>query len=170
MRDPKKNAKQVSRNPFRPTELGISDTIVAPDITEYENPAPVAEHPPARNGSVERPEARTGADAAPARIRGDIPAPTTSVLEQRHPEIAKAISLLWGFPEMNQYFERLWLAEGAHGPIDPQAMTELMLLSRIHQMIVPQRPGRSLADVFGSSRLYGSPVTRDPWADIPERR
>jgi hypothetical protein len=85
--------------------------------------------------------------------------------------MARAITLLWGFPEMNEYFDRLWLADGSHGPIDPDAMSELMLLARLHQMIVPQRPGRSLADIYGSNRLFNaSATTRDPWSDVPPRR
>jgi hypothetical protein len=95
----------------------------------------------------------------------------TSIVEARHPEIARAISLLWGYPELNEYFDRLWLADGAHGPIDPDAMSELMLLSRVHQNIVPQRPGRSLAAFYGANHVHETPGRpRDPWGDVPPRR
>jgi hypothetical protein len=103
---------------------------------------------------------------APLRTRGEL-----SIIESRHPEIAKAISLLWGFPEMNEYFSRLWLADGTHGPIDPDAMSELMLLARLHQAVLPHFPGRSLAAIYGSDRLYEpAEASRDPWAEVPPRR
>ena len=95
-----------------------------------------------------------------------------SVLEAFHPEIVRAISLLWGFPEMNEYFDRLWLADEAHGPIAPEAMSELMLLWRVHQTLVPQRPSRSMASLYGGNRGFetASGSARDPWRDIPPRR
>ena len=118
-----------------------AETLLAPDITtarERVAPslAPAPQSAPARTPARTEPATRD----------------TTSVLEARHPDIARAIALLWGFPEMNEYFDRLWLAEGNHGPIDPDAMSELMLLSRVHQGILPQRPGRSLASFYGPNR------------------
>jgi hypothetical protein len=147
---------------------GWADTLLAPDITTArEQPLPtigdIAELP--RNPDPRAAEAR-GTERRTAMPRNE-----TSVVEARHPEIARAISLLWGFPEMNEYFDRLWLAEGDQGPIDPDAMSELMLLSRVHQSIVPQRPGRSLAALYGGNRVNesnGRP--RDPWGDVPPRR
>jgi len=90
-----------------------------------------------------------------------------SLLERRYPQMARAISLLWGYPEMNAYFGKLWLPDGQAEPIDPEVMADLMLLARLHLDIVPttnaspspygrsypQRPGRS-----------------DVWADVPNRR
>lgn len=91
-----------------------------------------------------------------------------SVLEARYPGMAQSISLMWGFPELNTYFDRLWLADGSATPIDPEAMSELMLLAQIHQSLLPQRPGRSLATIYGSD--YAGGGRRDLWEDVPSRR
>jgi hypothetical protein len=99
------------------------------------------------------------------------PTPRTSgrsVLESRYPGMVQAITLMWGYPELNAYFDRLWLADGTQTPIDPEAMSELMLLAQIHQQLVPQRPARSLASIYGTD--YASPRKRDVWADVPRRR
>jgi len=121
-----------------------------------------------------RPELPVHAEApAVARSRPQAVVGTQSVLELRHPDIVKAIALLWGFPEMNQYFDRIWVADGNAAPIDPDAMSELMLLSRVHQMIVPQTPGRSLASIYGNNKMFepgSTRSTRDPWRDVPPRR
>jgi len=47
-------------------------------------------------------------------------------------------------------------------------MSELMLLAQIHQVLIPQRPGRSLATIYGTD--YGRGGRRDVWEDIPPRR
>ena len=91
-----------------------------------------------------------------------------SVLESRHPGMVQAICLMWGYPELNAYFDRLWLADGSETPIAPDAMSELMLLAQLHQAVVPQRPGRSLATVYGTD--YTRNTRRDVWEDIPKRR
>ena len=94
-----------------------------------------------------------------------------SVLEVMHPDIAKAITLLWGYPEMNEYFDRLWLADSGSRPIDPDAMSELMLLARVHQHLVPARPRRQLSDLYGGSKLYDAAASHaDVWSDVPRRR
>jgi hypothetical protein len=91
-----------------------------------------------------------------------------SVIETRYPGMAHAISLMWGYPEMNAYFDRLWLADGSQTPITPDAMSELMLLAQVHQSLVPQRPGRSLATIYGTE--YSGGGARDVWEDVPTRR
>jgi hypothetical protein len=125
----------------------------------------------AGNGSDgARPELSGGA-AAPGRPRGRTLDKGASVLEACHPEIVRSIELLWGFPEMNDYFDRLWMADDAQGPIEPDAMSELMLLSRLHQIIIPQRPNRTMASIYGSNRMHETPGTSgNPWSDIPPRR
>jgi len=142
-----------------------ADTVLAPDIITERAPGGLKQVPTASPVVREPAIAQAKTQTAPA------PRVETSIIEARHPDIARAISLLWGFPEMNQYFDRLWLADGNHGPIDPDAMSELMLLSRIHQSIVPQSPGRSLAALYGGNRVNetnGRP--RNPWSDVPPRR
>lgn len=116
-------------------------------------------------------ERRPVLDVKQARASAQAAGVGTSIIEERHPEIARAISLLWGYPEMNDYFDRLWLADGAHGPIDPDAMSELMLLARVHQAIVPARPSRTMAEILGTDRLHAPRAARaDPWSDVPPRR
>ena len=112
---------------------------------------------PAANDAVTRP-------AATAVAAGS----ASSVLEARYPGMLQAISLMWGYPELNAYFDRLWLADGSQTPIDPEAMSELMLLSHLHQAIVPQRPARSLSTIYGSE--YARGARRDVWEDTPRRR
>lgn len=147
---------------------GWADTVLAPDIiTERDPGRPTIGVPGARPAAAEPAPAPTQAHGrTTGAADGD-----TSIIEACHPEIARAISLLWGFPEMNQYFDRLWLADGNQGPIDPDAMSELMLLARVHQSIVPQGPGRSLASLYGGDRLHDTNRRpRNPWNDVPPRR
>jgi hypothetical protein len=137
------------------------------DTPEVEAPQPPA--PQVRTGHHGHADGQRRPAAAPRpaqRIdRG------ASELEVCHPDIVHAISLLWGYPEMNAYFDRLWMADDSHGPLDPGAMSELMVLSRVHQILVPQRPGRNLASLYGSNRLFEQPSpSSDPWSDVPPRR
>lgn len=83
--------------------------------------------------------------------------------------MANAIRLLWGYPEMNEYFAKLWLADGRAEPIDPEVMADLMLLARVHQDILPARPKSSLSSIYGTA--YGErPARRDVWGDSPRVR
>lgn len=111
---------------------------------------------PAANDAVTR-----TASATPLKADG------RSVIEARYPGMAHAISLMWGYPEMNAYFDRLWLADGSQTPIDPEAMSELMLLAQVHQALLPQRPGRTLSTIYGTDYTGGR---RDVWEDVPKRR
>src|SRR5215467_8636089 len=112
---------------------------------------------PAANDAVTRPA------AAPVAAGS-----ASSLLEARYPGMLQSISLMWGYPELNAYFDRLWLADGSQTPIDPEGMSELMLLAQLHQQIVPQRPGRTLATIYGSDYTRGA--RRDVWEDTPRRR
>jgi hypothetical protein len=93
-----------------------------------------------------------------------------SVLEAQHPDIVQAVSLLWGHPEMNTYFEKLWLDDGTgmRRPLAPEAMSELMLLAGVHQWLTPHRPARTMASIYDAS--YAAERRRDVWDDIPRRR
>lgn len=73
-----------------------------------------------------------------------------SPLEAKYPVIALAVTLLWGRPEMSDYFDKLWLADESSQPIDPDAMSDLMLLARLHQQLQPPPRGGRLAAAFGS--------------------
>jgi hypothetical protein len=85
-----------------------------------------------------------------------------SKLERHYPAMASAIRLLWGHPEMNEYFDKLWLADGRAEPIDPEVMADLMLLARVHQDLVPSRPKVSASSIYGTA--YGDrPARQDVW-------
>ena len=90
------------------------------------------------------------------------------MLETRYPGMAHAITLLWGHPEMNDYFRKLWLADDNQTPIEPEAMSELMLLAQVHLHIVPEKPQRTLASIYGTA--YDTPAKRDVWEDVAWRR
>jgi len=119
-----------------------------------------------------RQEAVASGDGTPPKPAQLDPLEDFSIIEVRHPEMARAITLLWGYPEMNEYFDRIWVDDGFQAPIDPDAMSELMLLARLHMSILPQRPGRNLATILGNNRWQQSSrsETRDPWGDVPRRR
>lgn len=85
-----------------------------------------------------------------------------SKLERKYPRMASAISLLWGYPEMNEYFDKLWLADGTSEPIDPEVMADLMLLARVHQDVLPVRPKSSLASIYGTA-YADRPAKDDVW-------
>lgn len=112
------------------------------------------------------PPARETAPAALVRRAPDMR--DRSVLETRYPGMAHAITLLWGHPEMNEYFRKLWLADGSQTPLEPDAMSELMLLAQVHLHIVPEKPQRTLASIYGTA--YSAPAKRDVWEDVNWRR
>jgi hypothetical protein len=91
-----------------------------------------------------------------------------SILERDYPHVCGRIATLWGYQEANDYFESLWLQEGERQGFVPDAMSELMLLARLHQMIVPRKAKSSLAGIYGSA--YNVEAKRDPWDDTPRRR
>ncbi len=114
---------------------------------------PVAARPPRPTTKSPMPAAATTGAAA---VGGD-PDRNMSVLETRHPEIAKAVVVLWGSREMNEYLTQLCLGDGI-GPIDPDAMSDLMLLSRIHHSVVPNHPGpHSMAARYDGSVAMHAP-------------
>ena len=94
--------------------------------------------------------------------------PNQSVLERRYPAMAHTVTMLWGYPELNEYFNRLWLSDGNSEPIEPEAMADLMLLARIHADLVPVKSRQTLADIYG--RDYDNVRRRDPWDSVPLRR
>ncbi len=95
-------------------------------------------------------------NAYPAPQKTDL-----SVLEAKYPGMAQAVTLLWGHPEMNAYFERIWMADSAHTPLHPDAMAELMMLARLHQELRPQRPATLSHTTYGSQ--YKLQARSDVW-------
>ena len=96
------------------------------------------------------------------------PTPTNesslSVLERRHPSVIQTLRLLWGYPELNQYFEKVYSGRDSSLNLAPDAMAELMVLASVHQRICPQRPAATVQELYGSSRLS------DPWKPARLRR
>jgi hypothetical protein len=79
-----------------------------------------------------------------------------SVLETNHPAVVRTVSLLWGYPELTDFIDRV--AAGldprlAH--IEPAALAELMLLGEIHRLICPRQNRRSV-DTHPIGRLGGA--------------
>ncbi|MBV8209449.1 MAG: hypothetical protein JO133_05240 [Burkholderiaceae bacterium] len=105
----------------------------------------------------------------PRRIAHHPPLRQSSALEAHHPEIVQAVTLLWGYPEMDVYFEKLWLDDGNANPIAPEAMSELMLLAGVHRWLLPPRQVRNLASIYDAC---AAPVRgkKDLWGDVPPRR
>ncbi len=138
-----------------PDTIRGPSTVLTPDITTE------GDVPRTRSGAIQTAPVAAASGSEERR----------SILEARYPDIVRAIELLWGYPEMNEYFDRLWLSDGTQRPIDPQAMSELMLLARVHQVLLPERPGRTLAQIYGSAKLHSTSDNRfDVWSDIPSRR
>jgi hypothetical protein len=75
-----------------------------------------------------------------------------SAVEQRYPAVVRALTLLWGHPEMNQYFEKVWSGRDPSLNLDPDAMAELMMLAAVHQRICPHLPAKSVAEMYGAGR------------------
>ena len=52
------------------------------------------------------------------------------MLEQRHPAVIETLRLLWGYPELNQYFEKVYSGRDSSLNFAPDAMAELMVLAQ----------------------------------------
>jgi hypothetical protein len=108
-----------------------------------------------------RPAANVNACATIAVPASDA---SLSVLERRHPAVIQTLRLLWGYPELNQYFEKVYSGRDASLNLAPDAMAELMVLASVHQRICPHRPAATVHELYGSSRLS------DPWKPARLRR
>jgi hypothetical protein len=87
-----------------------------------------------------------------------------SAVEKGYPAIVRALTLLWGHPEMNQYFEKIWSGQDPAFNLDPDAMAEVMLLAAVHQRVCPFRPAKSVEDMYGAGRWA------DTWKPARPRR
>jgi len=83
--------------------------------------------------------------------------PDLSILEQRHPSVIETLRLLWGYPELNQYFEKVYTGCDPSLNFAPDAMAELMVLASLHQRICPHRPAKPVQELYGGARWS------DPW-------
>jgi hypothetical protein len=92
-------------------------------------------------------------DARLDAARRTRPSADASVIEERYPAVVRALTLLWGYPEMNQYFEKAWTGQDPSlGQLEPDAMAELMMLATIHQRICPYRPAKKVEELYGGGR------------------
>ncbi len=87
-----------------------------------------------------------------------------SVLERRHPAVIQTLQLLWGYPELNQYFEKVYSGRDSSLNLAPDAMAELMVLASVHQRICPHLPAASAKELYGSGRWS------EPWKPARMRR
>jgi hypothetical protein len=86
-----------------------------------------------------------------------------SVLEQRYPAVVRSLTLLWGYPEMNQYFSRVASGQDPSLNLDAAAMGELMVLADVHRRICPQLPAKSVQEIYGTGRWA------EPWKPARQR-
>lgn len=106
---------------------------------------------------------------APNAAERAAPAPSheqtaLSVLERRHPAVIQTLRLMWGYPELNQYFEKVYSGRDSSLNLAPDAMAELMVLAGVHQRICPHRPAASAKELYGSGRWS------EPWQPARLRR
>lgn len=97
-------------------------------------------------------EGRPASSATAPEVRQPVVPSSLSVLERRHPSVIQALKLLWGFPELNQYFEKIYRGEDSSLSLAPDAMAELMLLASVHQRICPHRPAKPVEALYGGGR------------------
>ena len=65
---------------------------------------------------------------------------STTPLEKNFPHILEKIQVLWGYPELNQYFLRLTIDErGDREGFPVEVWDELQLLVRIHCELFPDQ-------------------------------
>jgi hypothetical protein len=105
-----------------------------------------------------------GPGGRPATLRASVPPTQLSVLEQRYPAVIRALTLLWGYPEMNQYFEKISSGQDPTLSLEPAALAELMVLADVHRRICPYQPVKKVEDFYGPGRWA------DPWTPARPRR
>jgi hypothetical protein len=61
-----------------------------------------------------------------------------SALEAKFPHIAEKIVLLWGYPELDKFFDKLSIDErGDREGFPADVMSDLMFLSALHNIAYP---------------------------------
>lgn len=107
-----------------------------------------------------------GTSLRPASLATSQSFESKSKIERENPDIVRSLTLLWGYPEMNDYFSKLWLDNGRAPMLDPEVATDLMLLTRIHWQLVPSRGNSKSDSTFGTAN-GNRPVasSRGSWSD-----
>jgi hypothetical protein len=84
---------------------------------------------------------RGGSNVAGPRIgAGSSSAAAESLLERNYPGVVRALTMMWGHPELTEFLDRV--ATGLDPrlrDIEPAAMAELMLLAQLHKSFCPRR-------------------------------
>lgn len=81
-----------------------------------------------------------------------------SILEQRYPAVVRTLTLMWGYPELNDYLNRVATGVDARlSHIEPAAMAELMVLAELHRLVCPQVASHRIDEVYGAAKWSG------PW-------
>jgi hypothetical protein len=76
-------------------------------------------------------------------------------LEAQFARIATQITLLWGYPEMDTFFSKLWIDDrGNRAGFPKPVMEDLMLLASLHQAAHPQNPTTPYANRGLSEDIY----------------
>jgi hypothetical protein len=109
-------------------------------------------------------EGRPAPSANASVAEAPVSDPSLSLLERRHPAVIQTLRLLWGYPELNQYFEKVYSGRDASLNLAPDAMAELMVLAGVHRRICPHCPTASAKELYGSGRWS------EPWQPARLRR
>ena len=79
-----------------------------------------------------------------------------SSLERSHPAVMRTITLLWGHPELNQFFVKVSCGVDPDLSLEPEAMAEAMLLASLHQRVCPHTPAKSVEEIYGRGSWGGA--------------
>lgn len=92
-----------------------------------------------------------GSPLRPGTTGGPQTPESKSKIERDYPDITRSLTLLWGYPEMNDFFSKLWLDSDRGQSLDPEVAADLMLLTRIHWQLVPSRGSGKSDAVYGTA-------------------
>ena len=92
-----------------------------------------------------------GTGLRPAPFIGTQSPEAKSRIERECPDIARYLTLLWGYPEMNDYFSKFWIDTDRTPALDPEVAADLMLLTRIHWQLVPARGSNKSDSIYGTA-------------------
>jgi hypothetical protein len=105
------------------------------------------EAPTAANSSV--------AVTAPAKVTPFPVAPGKTELEEKFARIVTQITLMWGYPEMDTFFNKLWIDDRGDRAGFPKAvMEDLMFLASLHQAAYPPQPTTPYANRGLTQDIY----------------
>ncbi|CAN5469652.1 hypothetical protein BH11PSE11_BH11PSE11_04650 [soil metagenome] len=78
------------------------------------------------------------------------PAPNAiTTLEKDYPRVIQAITAMWGFPELNLYFDKLTIDErGDREGFPPDVWDDIYTLQNLHHQLVPLAPVSATVSPF----------------------